>query len=170
MIDLRKEIYYEIIDDTIVAIFDRYKWGLIRLGVKFDQDILEAIAYCPMNLEDSLKAFCAWVLWLKSQGEKLESEVLKQNILDAIDQYWIPYDFQRKFLTKHNYIFDNPQDIIWKKAGEILGNELRNQIITHILTDGTIIFRENSKIKDEDRIKIDQLKLFIKNLDYTVNR
>jgi hypothetical protein len=31
MIDLRKLVYYEFIDDETVEVFDRYKWGLVSV-------------------------------------------------------------------------------------------------------------------------------------------
>ena len=103
MIDLRKAVYYEYIDDGVVEIFDKYKWGLRRLGVNFSQELLETIVYCSRNLETTLMAFCSWVLWLKSRGEKPNSDILSETLINALKSEigWIPYDYQKDFLQQN---------------------------------------------------------------------
>ena len=165
MINLRKIINYEYVDDSIVEIFDDYKWGLIRLGIKFDQELLEAIVYCPANLEDTFRAFSAWVLWLRNKGEKPDEEILKLTLLNALrNGGWIPFDFQENLINQYQHIFDSPQDLYWKAAKEDLGYELRNKLISDIKEDGTIIFRENTNIDLQDKSKIEKLKLHIAEL------
>ena len=74
MIDLQKIVYYEFIDDTIIEIFDRYKWGLKNLGVTFTEEVGETMMAYSFNLENSLKAFCAWILWKTQQGKNFTAE------------------------------------------------------------------------------------------------
>ena len=82
MIDLREAVYEEYIDDIVVEIFDKYKWGLRRLGVNFCQELLETIVYCPQN-KDYLKQH--------------------QDILDS------PKTFVWKAAKKH--LFDNSKNL-----------------------------------------------------------
>lgn len=118
MIDLRKAVYYEYVDEATVDIFDNYKWGLRRLGINFSQELLETIVYCPQNLENTLIAFCSWVLWLRKKGEKIDNQILVETLINALrsEQGWIPFEFQRDLLNYHRDILENPQDTIWKKA------------------------------------------------------
>jgi len=78
MIDLRKLVYYEFIDDEIVEIFDRYKWVLESLGVNFTEEVGEIIIAYSYNLENSLRAFCAWILFKKEQGVQFTKENVTQ--------------------------------------------------------------------------------------------
>ena len=166
MIDLRKAIYYEYVDDTVVEIFDKYKWGLRRLGVNFSQDLLETIVYCPHNLENTLMAFCSWVLWLKSQGEKTYSDSLADTLIKALqsDSGWIPYDYQKDFLQQHLGILEPPQVSLWKTAGKQLGEALRNRVIADISEEGELIFNTNVVLTDEEREKIERFKVYIDQL------
>lgn len=166
MINLKEIIFYEEIDDLTVEIFNQYKWALIRLGINFDQEILETIVYCCHNLEDSLKAFCAWAFWLKNRGEKLDPEILKQTLLKALQEHWQPFDFQEQFIIKYQNYFQSPQNLFWQKAAEILGDELRNNLIRDILEDGKIIFQENfsfNNLTDQDLENLANLKEYIAN-------
>ena len=166
MINLKEEIYYEYIDDIKVEIFNKYKWALIRLGINFDREILEAIVYCPSNLENVFKAFCAWVLWLKNKGEKPESEILKETLLKALNDGWTPFKFQEKFLQKYQDLFINSQDFFWQQAQKYLGNELRNKLIADILENGTIIYHNNinfHNLSEEDLDNLSEFKIYIAN-------
>ncbi len=166
MIDLRKAIYYEYVDDCIVEIFDKYKWGLRRLGVNFSQDLLEAIVYCPQNLETTLMAFCSWVLWLKSQGEKTYPDSLSETLIKALksDSGWIPYDYQKDFLQQHLDILESPQVSLWKAAEKQLGQGLRNRVIADISDEGELIFKPNVLLTDEEKEKIECFKVYIDKL------
>ncbi|MDJ0660112.1 MAG: hypothetical protein QNJ42_11570 [Crocosphaera sp.] len=166
MIDLRKAVYYEYIDDTVVEIFDKYKWGLRRLGVNFSQDLLETIVYCPHNLENTLIAFCSWVLWLKSQGEKTYPDSLADTLIKALksDNGWIPYNYQKDFLQHHLDILEPPQVSLWKTAAIQLGEDLRNRIIADISEEGDLIFNPNVLLTDEERQKIEAFKGYITEL------
>ncbi len=166
MIDLRKAVSYEYVDDGIVEIFDQYKWGLRRLGVNFSQDLLETIVYCPHNLENTLMAFCSWVLWLKSKGEKTNPEILSETLIQALksDQGWIPYDYQKDFLAQHLDILESPQLSLWKTGGKQLGEALRNRAIADISEEGEIIFQANIILTDEEKEKIEAFKLYINQL------
>ena len=166
MINLRQAIYYEFVDDTTVEIFDKYKWGLRRLGINFSQELLETIVYCPQNLESTLRAFCAWVLWLQNQGEKLDKEMLAETLINVLksEQGWVPFDSQEEFLKQHSDILDSPQELIWREAGNILGYELRNKLISDISENGKIMFRRNLHLNDEEYHQIEVLKSAIADL------
>ncbi|MGK7962379.1 hypothetical protein [Crocosphaera sp.] len=166
MIDLRKAVYYEYIDDGVVEIFDTYKWGLRRLGVNFSQELLETIVYCPHNLENTLMAFCSWVLWLKSKGEKTYSDNLSDTLIKALksDNGWIPYDYQKDFLQQHLDILESPRISLWKTAGIELGEGLRNRVIANISEEGELIFHTNILLTDEEREKIEVFKVYINDL------
>ena len=166
MIDLRQAVYYEYVDDVIVEIFDKYKWGLRRLGVNFSQELLETIVYCPHNLESTLIAFCSWVLWLKSQGKKTYPESLSETLIKALksDSGWIPYDYQKDFLQQHLDILESPQVSLWKVAGKELGEGLRNRFIADISDEGELIFQPNILLTDEEKQKIEAFKVYIDQL------
>jgi hypothetical protein len=165
MIDLRKLVYYEFIDDETVEIFDRYKWGLESLGVNFTEEVGEIIVACSYNLENSLRAFCAWILRRKQQGEKFTEENVTQILIDAIKSGWIPTEFQEKFLSKNSNILENPRNLIWERSAKILGYDLRNQAVFDVTEEGKIIFRENLTLSDDDWQKITTLKSYINTLD-----
>lgn len=164
MVDLRKLVYYEFIDEETVEIFDRYKWTLESLGVNFTEEIGEIIIAYSYNLEASLRAFCAWILWKKQQGEEFTKENVTQILIDAIKSRWIPTEFQEKILNKNSYILENPRNFIWKQAAKILGYELRNQSILDITEEGKIIFRDNLNLSGDDWKKIAALKVYL--IDY----
>ena len=165
MINLEKAIPYETIDSNTIAVFNRYKWALMYLGIKFDQEILEAIVY-SIDLENSLRAFCGWTLSLKENNKQPNSETSKQNLIESIKEQWIPSVFQEQILRQYQHILESPRDKIWKKASQILGKELRDTSIVDILENGTILFRENisNGINPEEIEKIKELKLYAKNL------
>ena len=163
MIDLREAVYYEYIDDIVVEIFDKYKWGLRRLGVDFGQDLLETIVYCPQNLESTLMAFCSWALWLKSKGERPSPELLSETLIEALrsQRGWIPYDYQKDYLKQHQDILDSPKTFAWKAAKKHLGERLRNRVIADISSEGELIFQNNTVLTDEEKEKIDSFKDYI---------
>jgi hypothetical protein len=165
MIDLRKLVYYEFIDDETVEVFDRYKWGLESLGVNFTEEVGEIIVAYSYNLENSLRAFCAWILRRKQQGEKFTEENVTQILIDAIKSGWIPTEFQEKFLSKNSNILENPRNLIWERSAKILGYDLRNQAVFDVTEEGKIIFRENLTLSDEEWQKITTLKSYINTLD-----
>ncbi|WP_323291131.1 hypothetical protein [Crocosphaera sp. XPORK-15E] len=160
MINLRNAIYYEYVDDVTVEIFDKYKWGLRRLGVDFSQELLETIVYCSQNLESTLIAFCAWVLWLKTQGEITNNEVLLETLINALrsENGWIPSESQKRFLNQNLDILESPKTSIWKQAGKQLGDTLRNRVIADISDEGDIIFKPNIILNEEEKQKIEALK------------
>jgi len=160
MIDLRKAIDYEYVEEAQVQIFNSYKWGLIRIGVEFNQTLLEAIVYCPANLGSTLAAFCSWALWLKDKGEVVDNEVLTITLINALQSSgWKPYSYQLQYLQKYDYLFKSPREVFWQKAGEILGIKQRNQTIADITETGEIIFIKNVSVPD-DR-KLEKLKTYI---------
>ena len=161
MIDLRKLVYYEFIDDETVEVFDRYKWGLESLGVNFTEEVGEIIIAYSYNLENSLRAFCAWILRRKQQGEKFTKENVTQILIDALKSGWIPYKSQEKFLSENSNILDNPRNLIWERCAKILGYDLRNQAILDITEEGKIIFRKNLKLSSDDWQKIATLKSYL---------
>lgn len=165
MIDLRKLVYYEFIDDGIVEIFDRYKWGLESLGVNFTEEVGEIIIAYSYNLENSLRAFCAWILRRKQQGEKFTDENVTQILIEALKSGWIPTEFQENFLNKNSNILDNPRNLIWERCAKILGYDLRNKVIFDVTDEGKIILRENLTLSDEEWQKITTLKSYINTLD-----
>ncbi|MDJ0600152.1 MAG: hypothetical protein QNJ37_15085 [Crocosphaera sp.] len=166
MINLRNAVYYEYIDDSVVEIFDKYKWGLRRLGINFSQELLETIVYCPHNLENTLMAFCSWVLWLKSQGEKTYSDSLSETLIEALksETGWIPYDYQKDFLQQHLDILESPQLSLWKTAQKQLGEELRNRAIADISEEGDLILKPNVLLTDEERQNIEAFNVYIDQL------
>jgi hypothetical protein len=85
MIGLRKLVYYEFIDDETVEVFDRYKLGLEALGVNFTEEVGEIIIAYSYNLENSLRAFCAWILSKKEDGVKFT----KENTADIASVWYI---------------------------------------------------------------------------------
>lgn len=163
MINLRKAVYYEYIDDIVVEIFDKYKWGLRRLGVNFSQELLETIVYCSYNLESTLMAFCSWALWLKSQGEKPDPDVLSYTLIEALRSQdgWIPYEYQKNFLQQHLDILDSPKNSLWKAAAKQLGEDFRNRVIADISEQGNIIFMDNIVLTEEEKEKIDAFKIYL---------
>ena len=166
MIDLREVIYYEEIEDIIVEIFNQYQWALSRFGMNFDQEILETIIYCERDLESSLQAFCGWVLTLKEKGETLEQEVLRETFLKAIKEHWQPTFYQQKMLKKYQDILIKPQDFYWQKAQEFLGDQLRNDLIIDITSNGVILYRENvnlNRLSEEDLNKLTEFKNYLTN-------
>ena len=165
MIDLRKLVYYEFIDDEIVEVFDRYKWTLESLDVNFTEELGEIIIACSYNLENSLRAFCAWILSKKQQGLQFTKENVTQILIDAIKSGWIPTEFQENFLNKNSNILQNPRNLIWERCAKILGYDLRNQLILDITEEGEIIFRENLNLSSDDWEKITTLKSYINTLD-----
>ncbi|WP_035798270.1 hypothetical protein [Crocosphaera chwakensis] len=166
MINLRQAVFYEYVDDGVIEIFDRYKWGLRRLGVNFSQDLLETIIYCSHNLENTLMAFCSWVLWLKSKGEKTNPEILSETLIQALksDRGWIPYDYQKDFLEQNLDLLESPQVFLWKVAEQQLGESLRNRAIADISEEGKIIFHPNITLTDEEKEKIEEFKVYINQL------
>ncbi len=166
MIDLREAVYYEYIDDIVVEIFDKYKWGLRRLGVDFCQELLETIVYCPQNLESTLMAFCSWALWLKSKGERPSSELLSETLIEALrsQRGWIPYDYQKDFLKQHQDILDSPKTFVWNAAKQHLGERLRNRVLADISEEGELIFLSHTILTDEEKQKIDSFKEYIAEL------
>ncbi|MDJ0729062.1 MAG: hypothetical protein QNJ33_03630 [Crocosphaera sp.] len=166
MINLRNAVDYEYVDDVIVEIFDKYKWGLRRLGVNFSQELLETIVYCPHNLENTLIAFCSWVLWLKSKGEKTNPDILSETLIKALksDSGWIPHNYQKDFLQQHLDILESPQVSLWKVAGKQLGESLRNRVIADISEEGELIFQPNVLLTDEERQKIEGFKVYVAEL------
>jgi hypothetical protein len=169
MIDLRKLVYYEFIDDETVEVFDRYKWGLEDLGVNFTEEVGEIIIAYSYNLENSLRAFCAWILRRKQQGEKFTEENVTQILIDAIKSGWIPTEFQEKFLSKNSNILENPRNLIWERSAKILGYDLRNKVIFDVTEEGKIIFRENLTLSDDDWQKITTLKSYKNTLDIIID-
>jgi hypothetical protein len=165
MIKLQDVVYYEFIDQETVEIFDRYKWGLEDLGVIFTEEVGEIIVAYSYNLENSLRAFCAWILRRKHQGEKFTEENVTQILIDAIKSGWIPTEFQEKFLSKNSNILENPRNLIWERSAKILGYDLRNQAVFDVTEEGKIIFRENLTLSDEEWQKITTLKSYINTLD-----
>ena len=165
MIDLRKLVYYEFIDEGTVEIFDRYKWGLESLGVNFTEEVGEIIVAYSYNLENPLRAFCAWILRRKQQGENFTKENVTQILIDALKSGWIPTEFQEKFSLKNSNILENPRNLIWERCAKILDYDLRNQAILDITEEGEIIFRENLTLSDDDQQKITTLKSYINTLD-----
>ncbi len=161
MIDLRKLVYYEFIDDETVEIFDRYKWVLESLGVNFTEEVGEIIVACSYNLETSLRAFCAWILSKKEQGVQFTKENVTQILIDALKSGWIPYKSQEKFFSENSNILNNPRNLIWERCAKILGYDLRNQAILDITEEGEIIFRENLKLSSDDWQKIATLKSYL---------
>jgi hypothetical protein len=166
MINLRNAVYYETVDDITVDIFDKYKWGLKYLGIIFSQKLLDTIVYCSNDLESTLKAFCAWALWLKiDKKETIKSDILEETLIRSLQDGWQPSDFQEDFIAKHSYIFKSPQELIWEKAGDILGKQERNFVIADILENGELKFRDSANFKNGK--KIDELKTYIASLfDY----
>ncbi|MEA5509706.1 hypothetical protein VB715_08010 [Crocosphaera sp. UHCC 0190] len=166
MINLRKAIYYEYVDNITVEIFDKYKWGLRRLGVNFSQELLETIVYCPQNLESTLMAFCAWVLWLKAKGEKTDAHNLSETLINALrsEQGWKPFEFQAAFLAEHHDILASPKDAIWEVAGQQLGETVRNRLIADISEEGEILFQTNLMLNEKEKQQIDELKTYIADL------
>jgi hypothetical protein len=161
MIKLQDIIYYEFIDDEIVEVFDRYKWGLESLGVNFTEEVGEIIIACSYNLENSLRAFFAWILRKKEQGEKFTEENTKQILIEALKSGWIPTEFQENFLNKNSNILKNPRNLIWERCAKILGYDLRNQAILDITEEGKMIFRENLNLSSDDWQKIATLKSYL---------
>jgi len=161
MIDLRKLVYYEFIDDGTVEIFDRYKWTLDSLGVNFTEELGEIIIAYSYNLENSLRAFCAWILSKKEQGVQFTKENVTQILIDALKSGWIPTEFQEKFLLKNSNILENPRNLIWERCAKILDYDLRNQAILDITEEGEIIFRENLNLSSDDWQKIATLKSYL---------
>ena len=75
---------------------------------------------------------------------------------------WTPFDFQKESLEKYSYIFESPKNIFWKKAKELLGEELLNEVIIDISEEGVIRFREDLTLKnDNDLQKIKKLRAYI---------
>jgi hypothetical protein len=165
MIKLQDVVYYEFIDNEIVEVFDRYKWGLESLGVNFTEEVGEIIIAYSYNLENSLRAFCAWILSKKDQGVQFTKENVTQILIDALKSGWIPTEFQENFLNKNSNILENPRNLIWERCAKILGYDLRNQSILDITEKGKIIFRENLTLSDDDQQKIITLKSYINSLD-----
>jgi len=163
MIDLRKVVYYEFVDDGIAEIFDKYKWGLIRIGVDFSdsQELLDMIVSCSFDLENILIAFCSWILSRKELGENLSGKVLKNTLMDALREGWIPTKYQQQCLNKNYDILESPQEKAWRVAATILGNDLRNKIVLDITEDSAIIFRDNLNLTVEDLNKISELKAYL---------
>jgi hypothetical protein len=164
MVDLRTLVYYEFIDGAIVEIFDQYKWALKKLGVTFTEEVGETMIAYSFNLENSLRAFCAWILWKKQQGEQFTEENVTQILIDAIKSRWIPTEFQEKFLSKHSNILQNPRNFIWEQSANILGYDLRNQAISDITEKGNIILRNNIHLSSDDWRKIADLQAYINTL------
>jgi hypothetical protein len=166
MIDLRKAVYYEYIDDVVVEIFDKYKWGLRRLGINFSQELLETIVYCPNNLEGTLMAFSSWVLWLKSKGETSDPHILSETLINALrsESGWIPSDSQKYFLQQHSEILESPKISIWKAAAKYLGEELRNRVMVDISEYGDIIYMNNIILHQDEIEKIEAFKIYISEL------
>jgi len=160
MINLTQEIYYEYIDDVTVEIFNQYKWALSRLGINFDQEILEKIVYCSSNLEGCFQAFCGWVLRLQENGEKLGKETLRETLLKALKENWQPTDFQKQIIKKYQYLFTESQYFFWEKAKEILGYALREELIADILENGIIIYRENINLNNLSPENLEKLTNF----------
>jgi hypothetical protein len=165
MVDLRTLVYYEFIDGAIVEIFDQYKWALKKLGVTFTEEVGETMIAYSFNLENSLRAFCAWILWKKQQGEQFTEENVTQILIDAIKSRWIPTEFQEKFLSKHSNILQNPRNFIWEQSANILGYDLRNQAISDITEKGNMILRNNIHLSSDDWRKIADLQAYINTLD-----
>lgn len=159
MIDLQKIVYYEFIDDAIIEIFDRYKWGLKNLGVTFTEEVGETMIAYSFNLENSLKAFCAWILWKTQQGENFTADNINAILIESLKSHWIPTEFQEKFLRNYADILENPQNLLWRQAEKILGTELRDRVIANITEKGEIFFRENFTLADDELDKLTLLKL-----------
>jgi hypothetical protein len=138
---------------------------LESLGVNFTEEVGEIIIAYSYNLENSLRAFCAWILRRKQQGEKFTEENVTQILIDAIKSGWIPTEFQEKFLSKNSNILDNTRNLIWETCAKILGYDLRNKVIFDVTEKGKIIFRENLTLSDDDQQKIITLKSYINSLD-----
>ncbi|MGK7945999.1 MAG: hypothetical protein AB4058_16165 [Microcystaceae cyanobacterium] len=164
MINLRKEVCYEFIDDQVIEIFDKYKWSLQYLGVRFSQEILETIVDCSFHLENSLIAFCAWILWKKEKGDIFNHETLNSILIDALQEAWNPTDFQKKYLKEHDYILKSPRELIWEEAGKILGYELRNRTLADITENYNLIFMDNLKLTSDDENKLKELQEYINEL------
>lgn len=164
MIDLRKLVYYQFIDDETVEVFDRYQWTLVSLGIDFTEEIGEIIVAHSYNLDASLRAFCAWIFWKKQQGEEFTKENVTQIFIDAIKSKWIPTELQENFLNNNSCILENPRNFIWKQSAKILGYDLRNQSILDITEEGKIIFRDNLNLSRDDWEKIAALKAYL--IDY----
>ena len=137
-----------------------------RIGINFSQELLETIVYCPQNLESTLMAFCSWALWLKSKGERPNSELLSETLIEALrsQRGWIPYDYQKDFLERNQDILDSPKTFLWKAAKIQLGERLRNRVIADISEEGELIFQSNTLLTDEEKQKIDSFKDYIAEL------
>ena len=165
MINLRLAVNY--IDPQIINVFDRYKWGLSRLGVDFDQEVLDAIEFSGGHLEDSLIAFCSWTLQKREDGVVIEQEILSQTLVSAIRNKWIPSAYQENFLRKYDGIFKSARWTIWEKAAEILGHDKRNQTISDVTETGELVFFDYldlaSFARDRDLLT---LRSYIRNKGY----
>ena len=126
MIDLRTIVHYEFIDDAIVEIFNKYQWGLKKLGVTFTEEVAEIMIAYSFNLENSLRAFCAWILWKTQQGEKFTEENINAILIEALKSRWVPTEFQEKFLKNHADILEHPQKRLWQQAEKILGTDTKS--------------------------------------------
>ena len=111
-------------------------------------------------------AFCSWVLWLKSRGEKPNSDILSETLINALKSEigWIPYDYQKDFLQQNLDILESPQVSLWKTAEKELGASLRNRVIADISEEGELIFKVNVLLTDDEREKIERFKIYIDQL------
>lgn len=145
MINLRDVVYYENIEDTVVEIFEKYQYALIRLGLTEGSiDLFEAIVFCPSGLEGILESVCAWCFIKQQQGEVISLQTLEKILKKAIVQQWKPTSYQKRFLQRHPELLETPKEYLWRNLGESLGNELRDKLIHDISETGNIIYTDNA--------------------------
>ncbi len=135
-----------------------YTFLRYRLGMDLDTELLETIAYSRGGaLEPALWAFGSWSLYLEEKGEELDEYALRETLIKAIRQQWIPTDFQKSFIEKNRNAFLPIEEIIWRFAAEYLGRDLRNQTICHV-QDTRIIFNPDRELTREEEQKISDFK------------
>ena len=165
MIDLKIALCYA--DPDIVNIFNRYKWGLARLGVDFNEEVLDAIEFHAVDLGNSLRAFCAWILYKRELGETFDTETLNQTLVRAIKERWTPTTYQAKYLKKSDRIFESARWTIWEKAAEILGYDRRNQLIADVTEKCELVYIDRvdvfKLVSDRD---LEKLKSYLRNKEY----
>ena len=109
-------------------------------------------------------AFQAVISYWKYKQQRQEKFYPNATLIEALKEHWQPFDWQDEYLADSR--FKNPCLIWWEEAGEIWGDELRNQLIADVnetdMGDEYILLKTGEKIS----LKIARLRGWNWVLDY----
>ena len=114
------------LDEITQEIYRQYKPALRYVGVDFSrEDVQEAISYCNLGMELAFQSVIEY--WSNLQKNNQKIDYPSALLIQALNNHWTPRNWGNEYLA--NLKFKSPCLIWWEEAGQIWGNEIRNQLI-----------------------------------------